>query len=276
MTVEWQTSVSRVDDGKVLIRGYDLEALIGGQSFTASCFLLLRGRLPSPGEQRALDAVLNAILDYALLKPGTVSARYAVSANPSMVAGLATAVLSVGTYTLAPEDTARFALAAHARHTAMGSSLSETAGTIVADVRSRKERIPGIGHPLFKGVDPRAQKLKQISVAEGLWTERAELFELVHRTFVDAIGKPDIPINDVGMMALVMLELGFTPDEMTGIAVLSTLPGVIAHVSEELTSGRRIRTVPDDQVDYGAVVMRDFAADRSTAGWEQPHGVGET
>jgi citryl-CoA lyase len=276
MTVEWQTSVSRVDDGKVLIRGYDLEALIGGQSFTASCFLLLRGRLPSPGEQRALDAVLNAILDYALLKPGTVAARYAVSANPNMVAGLATAVLSVGTYTLAPEDTARFALAAHARHTAMGSSLSETAGTIVADVRSRKERIPGIGHPLFKGVDPRAQKLKQIAVAEGLWTERAELFELVHRTFVDAIGKPEIPINDVGMMAVVMLELGFTPDEMTGLAVLSTLPGVIAHVSEELASGRRIRTVPDDQVDYGAVVMRDFAADRSTAGWEKPHGVGET
>ena len=276
MTVEWQTSVSRVDDGKVLIRGYDLEALIGGQSFTASCFLLLRGRLPSPGEQRALDAVLNAILDYALLKPGTVAARYAVSANPSMVAGLATAVLSVGTYTLAPEDTARFALDAHARHTAMGSSLSETAGTIVADVRSRKERIPGIGHPLFKGVDPRAQKLKQIAVAEGLWTERAELFELVHRTFVDAIGKPDIPINDVGMMALVMLELGFTPDEMTGLAVLSTLPGVIAHVSEELASGRRIRTVPDDQVDYGAVVMRDFAADRSAAGWEKPHGMGET
>jgi citryl-CoA lyase len=276
MSVEWQTSVSRVDDGKVLIRGYDLEALIGGQSFTASCFLLLRGRLPSPGEQRALDAVLNAILDYALLKPGTVAARYAVSANPSMVAGLATAVLSVGTYTLAPEDTARFALAAHASHTAMGLSLTETAGTIVADVRSRKERIPGIGHPLFKGVDPRAQKLKQVAVAEGLWTERAELFELVHRTFVDAIGKPDIPINDVGMMALVMLELGFTPDEMTGLAVLSTLPGVIAHVSEELASGRRIRTVPDDQVDYGAVVKRDFAADRSTAGWEKPHGVGET
>ena len=84
MSAEWQTSVSRVDDGKVLIRGYDLEALIGGQSFTSSCFLLVRGRLPSPGEQRAFDAVLNAVLDYALLKPGTVAARYAVSANPSM------------------------------------------------------------------------------------------------------------------------------------------------------------------------------------------------
>ena len=152
---DWQTSVSRVDEGKVLIRGYDLEALIGGQSFTSSCFLLLRGRLPSPGEERALDAVLNAVLDYALLKPGTVAARYAVSANPSMVAGLAAAVLSVGSYTLAPEDTARFVLAAYDRHLAAGTSLTETAGAIVADARARKERIPGIGHPLFKGVDPR-------------------------------------------------------------------------------------------------------------------------
>jgi citrate synthase len=267
-TSEWQTSVSRVDEGKVLIRGYDLEALIGGQSFTSSCFLLLRGRLPAPGEERALDAVLNAVLDYALLKPGTVAARYTVSANPSMVAGLAAAVLSVGSYTLAPDDTARFVLAAYDRHLAAGTTLAETAGAIVADARARKERIPGIGHPLFKGVDPRAQRLKQIAVTEGLWSGRGELYEHVHRAFVDAIGKPDIPINDVGMMALVMLELGFTPDEMTGLAVLSTLPGVIAHVSEELASGRRIRTVPDDDVDYTAIAARDFATDRGIAGWD--------
>jgi citryl-CoA lyase len=272
MTSDWQTSVSRVDRGKVLIRGYDLESLIGGQSFTSSCFLLVRGRLPSPGEARVFDAVLNAVLDYALLKPGTVAARYAVSANPSMVAGVAAAVLSVGSYTLAPEDTARFALNAHERHVAAGSPLADSAVAIAEDVRARKERVPGIGHPLFRGVDPRAQKLKQIAVAEGLWSERSDLFEAVHRAFVERIGKPDIPINDVGMMALVMLELGFTPDEMTGIAVLSTLPGVIAHISEELASGRRIRTVPDDDVDYSSVVTRDFAADRRAAGWDGSAG----
>ena len=96
MTAYWTSSVSRVEGDKVLIRGYDLESLIGGQSFSASCFLLVRGRLPTPSEVRALDAVLNAVLDYALLKPGTVAARYAVSANPSMVAGLATGLVLVG------------------------------------------------------------------------------------------------------------------------------------------------------------------------------------
>ena len=270
MSAYWSSSVSRVEGDKVLIRGYDLESLIGGQSFSASCFLLLRGRLPTPGELRTLDAVLNAVLDYALLKPGTVAARYAVSANPSMVAGLATAVLSIGQFTLAPEDTARFVADSYARHQASGATLDETAAAIVADARARKQRIPGLGHPLFKRVDPRAAKLKSIAVAEGLWSEQADLYELVHQRFVEAAGKPDIPINDVGMMAVVLLELGFTPDEMTGLAVLSTMPGVIAHISEEMQSGRPIRVMPDELVDYGELVTRDLAADRLAAGWTAP------
>jgi citrate synthase len=267
MTAKWTSSVSRVDGGRVLIRGYDLEALIGGQSFTSSCFLLIRGRLPTPSEERVLDAALNAVLDYALLKPGTVAARYAVSGNPSMVAGLATAVLSVGEYTLAPEDTARFVARAWERHQSSGSTLDDTAAAVVAEARANKERIPGFGHPLFKGVDPRAQKLKSIAVAEELWSERAQLYERIHAHFIAAAGKPDIPINDVGMMAVVFLELGFAPEEMTGVAVMSTLPGVIAHISEELRSGTRIRVVPDDDVDYGAVAPRELGADRAAAGW---------
>lgn len=267
MTVDWSSSVSRVDADRVFIRGYDLEQLIGGQSFTASCFLLLRGRIPTPAQVRVLDAVLNAVLDYALLKPGTVAARYAVSANPNMAAGIATAVLSVGKFTLAPEETGHFILDAHSRYVASGRSLDEVALDIVTDARSRKERIPGLGHPRFKRVDPRAQRLRDIAVAEGLWSERAQLYELVHRAFTEATGKPDIPINDVGMMAVVLLELGFTPDEMTGLAVLSTLPGVIAHISEELQSGRRIRVVPDELVDYPDHPHNDLAAGLRDAGW---------
>jgi len=262
----WRTEVSRLEQDTVLVRGYDLEELIGGQPFTASCFLLLRGRLPTPGEARVLDAVLNAVLDYALLKPGTVAARYAVSANPSMVAGLATAVLSVGTLTLAPEDTARFITEAYDRVGDDGD-LDGAARQIVADARAHKRRIPGFGHPRFRHVDPRAQRLRQIAIDAGVWGRRAELYELVHRHFTEAVGRPEIPINDVGMMAVVLTELDFTPEETTGLAILSTMPGVIAHISEELRAGRPIRTVPDHDVDYGDVARRDLRADRLEAGW---------
>jgi citrate synthase len=270
MTTPWTSSISRVDGDSVHIRGYDLEELIGGPSFTTSCFLLIRGRLPSPAEVRVLDAVLNAVLDYALLKPGTVAARYAVSGNPSMTAGLATAILSVGSYTLAPEDTARFVLDAHDRYAASGLPLEEVAAEIVDDARSQRLRIPGFGHPKFKRIDPRAQRLKQVAVEAGVWGEKGALYDQIHRAFVEAAGKPDVPINDVGMMAVVLLELGFSPDEMTGLAILSTFPGLIAHVSEELQSGQRIRVVPDEQVDYGDQPPLDLAKGLRTAGWEEP------
>jgi citrate synthase len=263
----WTSTVSRIDGDRVRIRGYDLEELIGGQTFTASAFLLLRGRLPTPGEVRALDAVLNAVLDYALEKPGTVAARYTVSANPSMVAGMAAAVLAVGRFTLAPEDTARFVLDAHDRLLATGHGIDELAATLVAEAGERRQRIPGFGHPRFRRIDPRAQRLREVAEASGLWGERARLYEAVHRAFTALPGKADIPINDVGMMAVVLVELGFTPEEMTGLAVLSTMPGVVAHLSEELRTGRPIRVVPEDQVDYADRSERDFAADRREAGW---------
>ena len=138
-------------------------------------------------------------------------------------------------YTLAPEDTARFIARGAQRQSASGDRSTSAAGASSPTPEPASERIPGIGHPLLQARRPAsAASLKQIAVEEGLWSERAELYELVHRHFVEAIGKPDIPINDVGMMAVVLLELGFTPEEMTGLAVLSTMPGVIAHISEEL------------------------------------------
>ena len=130
-------------------------------------------------------------------------------------------------------------------------------------------RIPGLGHPVFKKVDPRGAILRGIAVREGLWSEPAQLFESVHRAFTRRPGKADIPINDVGVMAAVMVALGFTPEESTGLAIISTLPGVVAHISEELASGTPIRIVPDETVAYDMAAEKNFSHDWKAAGWSQ-------
>lgn len=262
----WSTAVSRVTDSKVYIRGYDLEDMIGNIPFSAATFLLLKGRLPSPAETRLLDTVLAAILDYSLQKSGTVAARYVASANPSMNAALATAVLGVGKVTVDPADTARFCLEAYDRLQGSDQQPEELATQIVAELRAAKRRIPGLGHPVFRFTDPRAQKLKEQAVAAGVWGERAEFFELIFKAFTKLPGKESIVLNDVGMMGLVLLEMGFTPEESTGLAILSTLPGVIAHVSEELQEGRPIRTVVDGTAEYDENI-KNFHEDWSEAGW---------
>ena len=54
----WQTSITRIDDDEVYLRGYPLASIIGQLSFPAATFLLIRGRVPTPGEARMMDAIL--------------------------------------------------------------------------------------------------------------------------------------------------------------------------------------------------------------------------
>ena len=90
----WVTSISEVLDDEILLRGYPHTQLIRNLSFAESFFLMVRGELPTPGQKALMDALLCAVPDYGLFKPGTVSSRIAVSGNPSMTAGLAVAMLS--------------------------------------------------------------------------------------------------------------------------------------------------------------------------------------
>lgn len=263
----WSTSVSRVTDSKVYIRGYDLEEMIGNLPFSAATFLVLRGRIPTPAEAGLLDAVLSAVLDYSLQKSGTVAARYIASANPNMPAALAAGVLGVGKNTMDPSETAKFCIQAFERLEAGDVPRAELAQQIVQELRSQKKRIPGLGHPVFRYVDPRAQKLRDKAVAAGAWGPRAEFFEEIHRAFTSIPGKESIVLNDVGMMGLVLVEMGFTPEETTGLAILSTLPGVIAHVAEEFKSARPIRTVPEGTAEYDQTI-RNFENDRKDSGWD--------
>ena len=59
MAHEWQTKISRVLDGKVIIHGYSHEQLIGDRSYADGVFLTLRGKLPTKEESRLTDAMLN-------------------------------------------------------------------------------------------------------------------------------------------------------------------------------------------------------------------------
>jgi citryl-CoA lyase len=263
----WQTSISDVEESSVFIRGYDLGELIGKLSFSSATFLLIRGRLPTPGETTMMEAVLCSVLDYSLKKPGTVAARYCVSGNPSMTAGLATAVLSAGEYTLAPDTGGAFILSTYAAYKQSSEGIESAADMMVTELRARGERVPGFGHPNFRFTDPRAQKLKEIAQKNGVWGEMCDWYEAIHAAFIKQANKPALVINEVGMLAAILAQMEFTPAEMTGLALISTMPGVIAHISEELQSKVRIRTVADSDADY-ARDRKDLQADLHAAGWE--------
>lgn len=262
----WTSSVSEITADDIYIRGYPMQVLVGTLPFSAIVFLLIRGRIPTPGETKMVDVIMSSILDYALQKSGTVAARAVVSVNPRMTAGLAAGMLGAGEFAVSPEDTGKFIAAGFKQWKASGIEIGTYADQFVAELRAAKRRVPGFGHQVFKGVDPRAERLKAIAIEHRVWGEANEWYEAVHQSFRKAANKPDLVMNDVGMLAGIMTQLGFTPPEMTGLALLSTFPGLVAHISEELQSGVINRIIPDTNAEY-ARDHRDLVTDMGNAGW---------
>ncbi len=247
---EWRSKVSVVTDNKVLIHGYSHEDIIGGISYGAGVFLTLKGRLPTPNEQRMVEALLNCALDHGFVAASVLAARYIASGNPHFVAAVAGGLLSAGSNTINPAHSADFINSAYDRMKKEGWTREEAAKNIVAEMRASKKRIPGLGHPTHKGHDFRATKLKQIATETGFYGEKGLLYEAIHAEFQRVTGKHDIPINVDGMMACVMNEMKFEPQEMAAIACMSVLPGVMAHVIEEMKEGKLLRHIHPDDSEY--------------------------
>jgi len=254
----WATSISEVLDDEILLRGYPHTQVIRNLSFAESFFLMVRGELPTLGQKALMDALLCAVPDYGLFKPGTVASRIAVSGNPSMTAGLAVAMLSAGTHTLDPFEAGNFIINLHERFRASGRDMQTFAAQVVAEKRKRKERIPGFGHPIFEYVDCRAAALRDVAAANGLLGDKLKLYETVHRAFVKLPGRATVPINDIGMSAALLAGMGFTPAEMTGVLLTSTIPGIVAHLSEEFRQNVRIRVVDEGLQRYQGPSRREL------------------
>ena len=247
---EWRTKISVVTDNKVLIHGYSHEQIIGGLSYAEGVYLTLRGRVPTPQEARMTEALLNCALDHGFVAASVLAARYIASGNPQFVAAVAGGLLAAGSNTINPSHSAEFIERAYERMQKEGWSRGETAKRVVAELIASKRRIPGLGHPTHKGVDFRSVKLKQIATECGFFDDKGRLYEEIHAEFQRVTGKEHIPINVDGMMACIMNSMGFQPMEMSAIACLAVLPGVMAHVIEEINEGKPLRYIHPSDSEY--------------------------
>jgi citrate synthase len=250
MPKEWATKISRVAQGKVLLRGYSLDELIASRSYAEGVFLTLRGELPTPQEARVMDAMLMTLLDHGFVAASVLAARYCASGNPQLIPGTAAGLLTAGSNTISPQHSAEFLEHALDLMRSEKLTMEETAKRVVAKVRAEKRRIPGLGHPTHKGDDFRATRLREIAEECGLVGDRVRMFEAIHAEFQRATGKAGICINIDGMLGAVMSEMGFRPMQMASVALLSVLPGIMAHVMEEIEEGKPLRIVRDEENDY--------------------------
>jgi len=241
----WTTRISRAEAGRIWVRGYPLEEIVEKLSYVEATWLLLRGELPTKQQAAIWELTLKIAMDQQFISSAACAARFVASAHPeSPIPGVAAGILAHGSVTGSPRPAAEMIYEAHDLLQREGLTQEDTAARTVEKYLSEQGMIPGLGHPIHKETEPRAELLRRkVKELDG-WGEKARLFEAIHDALRERTGK-DLPINLAGMIAAVYCELGFDPIEIEALAAVGYGYAIVAHVVEEIREGVPLRIIPD-------------------------------
>jgi citrate synthase len=250
----------------VNIRGYSQADIMKGLTYAESAFLTIIGRLPTAGELRVTEVVLNSLLDHGWVASTVAAARYVASGNPQMIPALAGGILAAGSNTLDPEHAFEFVRKALQLKDQNQWTVQKTAAALVANYRSQGKRIPGFGHPVHRDEDFRATIVFETAAAYGIDGPATKMYRAVHAAFVELTGKTNVPINIDGSLACVGADLGWSANQVLAFALLAVLPGLMAHVIEEIEQGIPLRHIQDGLYEVDAIrpLPPEFNGKRST------------
>ncbi|WP_342052126.1 MULTISPECIES: citryl-CoA lyase [unclassified Cupriavidus] len=242
------TAICMADADHITIRGKDLcDDLIGRIGFADFYVFLLTGSTPTAAQSRLVNATLVAIAEHGLT-PTVLAARMTYDADPAALQGaVAAGILGAGTVVMGTSELCgRFLHEIVTAHAASGDTLDAVAQRALAARKAAGQTVPGYGHPLHAGGDPRTARL--LALAEELQVRGPYLDALfaVERLIPSVYGR-QLPINASGSIPAVLLQAGFPVGALKGIPILARTAGLLAHLYEE--SARPIGFLMADRAD---------------------------
>jgi len=248
----WSTEIVDIAPGRIAVRGYPIEQLIGALTFPEMIWLMLRGDVPTPAQARLLEHALVAAVDHGPHAPSIAIARMAVTCGAPINGAMASAINVL-------DDI----------HGGAGQQCMQLLQAIASDTRDVDESIkvqealdryaaehgkviPGFGHR-WHGVDPRAVRLLELvrgAVAEATVGGRyARIAERIEHELQRRKGVP-IPMNIDGATAAIYCELGFAAPLGRGLFILSRSVGILSHAWEQSQQGGRIKGPMPTRIPY--------------------------
>ena len=249
----WSTDIIDIHPGKISMRGYPIEELIGNVTFPEMIWLMLRGELPSRAQAKLFEAALVSAVDHGPQAPAIAVSRMSVTCGLPLNGAMASAI-NVLDDIHGGAGQQCMQLYQEIAHTMSGPEDLERATDAVLK-RWREEEgikyVPGFGHR-FHPLDPRAPRLLSLvddAVAAGVVPGD---FARIGRAVEASIsrGRTLIPMNIDGVTAVVYSELGFAPELGRGIFILSRSVGILAHAWEQQSQGGRIKGPMPKSIPY--------------------------
>jgi citrate synthase len=239
----WDTAIIDIHPGKIAIRGYPIEELIGRVRFPDMIWLMLRGELPTRGQSDLLEAALVPGVDHGPHAPSIAIARMAVTCGLPVNGAMASAVNVLDDiHGGAGQQCMELYRAIDAAAGPDGDLVAAATATIRRQREAGEKIVPGFGHR-FHPVDPRVVPLFGLvdqAVAAGAVSGRFAAIGHAVEEALAAITGRRITMNIDGITAVIFCELGFEPELGRGLFALSRSVGILAHAWEQKQRGRRI------------------------------------
>jgi citrate synthase len=249
----WTTDIIDIHPGKIGIRGYPIQDLIGKLTFPQMIWLMVRGDLPSKAQAQLLEAALVASVDHGPHAPSIAIARMAVTCGVDLNNAMASGINVLGDIHGGPGQQCMELYQQIAAAFDSGSDLASACNEVLdAFVAAHGKIIPGFGHR-FHPIDPRVEPLLGLvasAAARKIVPGRyAEIGRAVEAAIQRRTGKP-IPMNIDGVTAVIFCELGFAPPMGRGLFILSRSVGILAHAWEEMQNQHRIKGPMPKEIPY--------------------------
>jgi len=239
----WRTALSAIEPNKILIRGYRVEDLMERCSFGDMIYLTFTGELPKGNEGRIVEMIVVSSTDHSFLAPSIDATRFVASGGVPLQASVAAGIISLG-------DHHGGAIEQCAQLLQEAVKSGENAATIVSRFRSRKQRVPGFGHP-WHDRDPRTIAL--IAKAKE-WKIAASHLGLVESISAEL----KIPANIDGVISGIISDMEIAWQYGRAFFIIPRVVGLAAHAVEETTRERPFRVIDINDVAYDGPAERNL------------------
>lgn len=244
----WTTNLSYTSEDGIIIRGYDLNQLIGTVPFPSVLYLLFTGELPNPKIAKLIDALMVASIDHGPGAPSVLAARTAASGGAPLGAATAAGLLTLNKFHgAAVQDSMEAIQKVFDLCEGRDEGLDHAADAVVVEWRQANRPIAGFGHRQHKKLDPRLEKLFELAREAKVKGTHLEAAQAIVRALKRNSGK-DLPINIDGATAAILCEIGFPVSLANALFMVARITGILAHTNEEITQMKPMRRI--DPIDH--------------------------
>jgi citrate synthase len=201
---------------RITVRGKDLPGeILGHLNLGDMAFLELTGRTPNAGESKLFNAMVVTLVEHGIT-PSALAARLTYLGAPEALQGaVAAGLLGLGSvFVGSMEGAARLLFEAMEK--------GKDARAVVAE----NKRVPGLGHPIHKPIDPRTTRLFEIARETGHYGRYCQLMEAIAK-------ERGITLNATGAIGALACELGLDWKVVKGLGVMARAIGLVGHILEE-------------------------------------------